>query len=113
MPDTLVRAGLLLAYTLISVAGMTLVKAAPALATPKWIIGVALYVIGFLIWIGMILRIMPLSQAFPVAAGALMLGTQVAGWLVLKERLTMPHLAGAALIVVGVAIVSLSTPAKA
>jgi multidrug transporter EmrE-like cation transporter len=113
MFETLLRAGLLLAYTLVSVAGMTMVKAAPALGTPKWIVGVCLYVVGFFIWIGMILRIMPLSQAFPVAAGALMLGTQVAGWLVLKERLTLPHLGGAALIVLGVAIVSVSTPARA
>jgi len=37
-----------------------------------------------------------------------MLGTQLAGWLVLKERITLPHLAGAALILAGVALVSLT-----
>lgn len=109
MPDTLLRAGLLLTYTLFSVVGMTMVKVAPSLVSPKWMVGVGLYGIGFVMWMGIILRTMPLSQAFPIAAGSLMLGTQVAGWLVLKERLTLPHLAGAALIVAGVAIVSMTT----
>lgn len=109
MADTFLRSGLLLIYTVVSVVGMTMIKGAPSLLSPKWITGAGLYAIGFVIWIGLILRMMPLSQAFPIAAGALMLGTQVAGWLLLKERLTVPHLAGAALIVVGVAIVSLAT----
>ena len=108
MPTMVLRAGLLLVYTLLSVAGMALIKAAPALLSPKWLVGFALYLAGFVIWMGVILRIMPLSQAFPIASGALMLGTQLAGWLVLKERITLPHLAGAALILAGVALVSLT-----
>lgn len=111
MSPALLRTGLLLAYVAVSVAGMTMIKLAPSLASYKWMVGFGLYLIGFAIWMGMILRIMPLSQAFPIAAGSLMLGTQVAGWLVLKERLTLPHLAGAALIVAGVALVSLTVTA--
>jgi len=113
MPPALLRAALLLGYTLLSVAGMALIKAAPALLSPRWLAGFALYVAGFIVWIGVILRLMPLSQAFPIAAGALMLGTQLAGWLVLKERLTPAHLAGAALIAVGVAVVSLAAQPEA
>jgi len=113
MTQPLLRAGLLLAYTLLSVAGMALIKAAPALLSPKWLVGFALYLAGFAIWMGVILRLMPLSQAFPIAAGALMLGTQLAGWLVLRERITLPHLAGAALIMAGVALVSLTAQSEA
>ncbi|MBN9506207.1 MAG: hypothetical protein J0I69_09280 [Altererythrobacter sp.] len=87
---------------------MAMIKGAPSLVSSKWMVGVGLYVVGFVIWLGMILRIMPLSQAFPIAAGSLVVGTQVAGWLVLKERLTLPHLAGAVLIMAGVALISLT-----
>lgn len=112
LPQPLLRAALLLTYTLLSVAGMAMIKAAPVLLSPKWLTGFALYLAGFALWMGVILRLMPLSQAFPIAAGALMLGTQVAGWLVLKERITLPHLAGTALILAGVAIVSLTAQAE-
>lgn len=109
MSAILLRSALLLTYTVISVAGMALIKAAPALLSLRWMAGFGLYVAGFVIWLGVILRIMPLSQAFPVAAGALMVGTQLAGWLFLKERLALPHLAGVALILAGVVIVSMAT----
>lgn len=113
MSPALLRVGLLVGYTLVSVTGMALIKAAPAVLSLRWLLGMALYVAGFLVWIGVILRVMPLSQAFPLAAGALMLGTQVVGWLVLRERLTPAHLAGTALIMAGVALVSLAAPAQA
>jgi multidrug transporter EmrE-like cation transporter len=111
MSALLLRAGLLVAYVVISVAGMAMIKAAPSLVSSKWAVGFGLYLIGFIIWLGVILRIMPLSQAFPIAAGSLLLGTQVVGWLVLKERFTLPHLAGAVLILAGVALISLTTTA--
>lgn len=113
MTHVLLRVLLLLTYTVSSVAGMALIKAAPALLSPKWLLGFALYLAGFGIWMGVILRLMPLSQAFPIAAGALMLGTQLVGWVVLKERITLPHLAGTALILMGVALVSLTVQTEA
>lgn len=113
MTHALLRILLLLTYTVSSVAGMALIKAAPALLSPKWLVGFALYLAGFGIWMGVILRLMPLSQAFPIAAGALMLGTQLVGWVVLKERITLPHLAGTALILMGVALVSLTVQTEA
>lgn len=113
MTHALLRILLLLTYTVSSVAGMALIKAAPALLSPKWLLGFALYLAGFGIWMGVILRLMPLSQAFPIAAGALMLGTQLVGWVVLKERITLPHLAGTALILMGVALVSLTVQTEA
>lgn len=105
MPNEMLRAGLLVSYAVISVAGMVLLKGADSVVSIKSAIGFALYLAGFLMWTGVILRVMPLSQAFPMAAGSLMLGTQLAGWLLLKERIGLLQLTGAALILAGVIIV--------
>jgi multidrug transporter EmrE-like cation transporter len=112
MPHDLARLGLLLAYAAISVAGMVLLKGAPSLFSVKSVVGFALYLAGFGIWTGIILRVMPLSQAFPLAAGALMLGTQVAGWLLLKERVGLLQGTGALFILAGVIILGTSSPAR-
>lgn len=107
MQNEIFRAGLLAFYTIISVAGMTMIKDAQPLFSLKGLLGLGLYVGGFLIWIGVILRIMPMSQAFPLAAGCLMLGTQFAGWFILRERITLLHIAGMILILAGVIVVGL------
>lgn len=112
MPHDLTRAALLFGYAGISVAGMVLLKSAGSPFSLKGGAGFALYLAGFAIWIGVILRIMPLSQAFPMAAGALMLGTQLAGWLLLKERIGMPQGAGAMLILIGVILVNTTSQAR-
>lgn len=110
MPHDLTRIGLLLGYAVISVAGMVLLKSAGSPFSPKGGLGFLLYLAGFAIWIGIILRIMPLSQAFPLAAGALMLGTQVAGWWLLKERIGLPQGLGVLLILAGVVLVNVPSP---
>ena len=112
MPSELLRIGLILFYTVISVAGMAMIKNAHSVVTIKFATGFLLYLIGFVIWIGIILRMMPLSQAFPLAAGALILGTQFAGWTMLGERLSAPHIAGVVLILAGVGLVGLPASAS-
>lgn len=112
MQSELTRFGLLAVYAVISVAGMTMLKGAESVLGVRSILGFALYLAGFLMWIGVILRIMPLSQAFPLAAGALMLGTQLTGWLLLKERIGLWQLAGVLFILIGVIMVNLSAAAK-
>ena len=106
MPHELTRTALLLGYALVSVAGMVLLKGAGSRFSVKGAVGFALYLAGFAIWIGIILRIMPLSKAFPLAAGLLMLGTQLAGWLLLNERIGLPQSFGVALILAGVILVN-------
>lgn len=113
MPHDLTRAILLLGYTIISVAGMVLMKSAGSPFSLKGGVGFALYLAGFAIWTGIILKIMPLSQAFPMAAGALMLGTQLAGWLLLRERIGVPQGAGVMLILVGVILVNTTSQVRA
>lgn len=106
------RIALLAGYVVISVTGMVLIKGSDSIVSVKGLTGFALYLAGFLVWIGVILRVMPLSQAFPMAAGALMLGTQLSGWLVLKERVGLPQVAGALLILIGVFLVGFTASAK-
>jgi multidrug transporter EmrE-like cation transporter len=48
---------------------------------------------------------LPLSVAFPLAAGALIVGTQLVGHMLLGEALGARHLFGVLLIVVGLAVV--------
>jgi multidrug transporter EmrE-like cation transporter len=57
------------------------------------------------VWL-VILRMYPLSIAFPLAAGSLVIGTQLVGWLLLGEGLTAHKLIGCALILAGLACLS-------
>jgi multidrug transporter EmrE-like cation transporter len=112
MGNDMLRFGLLAIYVVVSVAGMALLKGAETTISLKSGVGFTLYLAGFLMWTGVILRIMPLSQAFPIAAGSLMLGTQLVGWLIFKERIGLWQLAGVALILSGVAIISMTAQAR-
>ena len=109
----LLKIVLLVTYTVVSVAGMVLIKAADHPVSIKGGMGLALYVAGFLLWIGVILRLMPLSQAFPIAAGALMVGTQLAGWFFLQEKIGTAQMAGVVLIMSGVFLVGMPTQGNA
>lgn len=95
-------------YVLVSIAGLTLLKIAPSTFTPRFIIGAALYGAGFLIWIYLVLRVLPLSIAFPVAASALIIGSQISGWFVLKEPVSVRATIGVVLILAGLLFVASS-----
>ncbi|MEE2690919.1 MAG: hypothetical protein VX640_05180 [Pseudomonadota bacterium] len=94
-------------YVLVSVSGLTLIKSAEQMVSAPFAAGMALYGGGFLIWIFIILRSLPLSVAFPVAAGALIVGTQIGGVLYLKEQVQITHIAGVLLIMLGIALIFL------
>lgn len=96
---------ILVVYIVTSVAGLTLLKMGGPAIGLRSTSGAILYAAGFGLWYLILLRL-PLSRAFPLAAGGLVLGTQIAGGLFLREPLTAIHLVGVALIVGGVAIVS-------
>lgn len=102
MIDTL----LLLAYISISVFGLFQVKVAEQLFSWQFALGIFAYGSGFLIWLGMLSR-MPLSVAFPIAAGGLIAATQVVGYLFLKESMAIHHLLGVSLILSGVLLLLL------
>lgn len=93
-------------YALISVIGLYWLKSASAVWTVRFISGAFFYVLGAGLWL-VILRMYPLSIAFPVASGALMIGTTMVGYLLLKENISWIHLFGIAMISSGISILAL------
>jgi multidrug transporter EmrE-like cation transporter len=94
----------LLLYVVISVAGLTLLKSQSEILSVRFVLGFLLYGLGFVMWY-ILLRMMPLSVAFPIAAGSLIAATQLVGAFFLDERLGAAHLVGIAVIIAGVVLV--------
>ena len=69
-----------------------------------FILGCAAYGSVFLIWYYVLTR-MPLSTAFPIAAGSLIVSVQIVGYRFLSEPLALSHLTGIALILVGIGVI--------
>jgi drug/metabolite transporter (DMT)-like permease len=121
-PDALRGPALLVAvlftgYTALSVLGIVLVKrwlpeAASDVSNGRWATGAVLwagtgafsYIASFLLWMGLITRA-PISVAYPVAVGATMCLTLVAGVLLFDERPTALQLFGGAFVLVGIALI--------
>ena len=95
---------LLIFYALVSAYGLYLIKAAENWKSVSFVIGFGLYGSGFIIWL-FILRLYPLSIAFPAAAGALIVATQVAGIVFLKEPLHLGAMAGIGFIAIGIILI--------
>jgi multidrug transporter EmrE-like cation transporter len=95
-----------LVYTCVSVIGLSLLKQAQDVLSWRFFFGALFYGAGFLIWVLVILRLTPFSIGFPIAAGALILGTQLAGYLVFRESITFLHGLGVMFIVIGITFVS-------
>ena len=93
-------------YALISCVGLYWLKSAANLWTLKFISGAFLYILGAAVWL-VILRMYPLSIAFPIASGVLMIGTTVVGYVLLKENISWMHLMGLVLISSGISILAL------
>ncbi|HQR11687.1 MAG TPA: EamA family transporter [Casimicrobiaceae bacterium] len=93
-------------YAALSTYGLYKIKAAPQILDPGFVVGFGAYGAGFLVWF-YILRTTPLSLAFPVAAGTLILCTSLVGVLLLAEKANPLKLAGIVLIVVGIAMMFL------
>lgn len=91
----------LAAYFALSGFGLFKLKSASGLLTPTFAVGMAGYAIGFVMWLYM-LREMPLSVIFPVAAGGLIVVTQLTGFVLLGEPVAALQIAGVAAIVLGI-----------
>lgn len=92
-------------YVVISCLGLYLIKLADSWKTPTFVVGVAFYGVGAIVWM-VILRLMPLSHAFPVAAGALVMGTMVVGAVFLREVVSVWQGVGAFLIIAGMTLIA-------
>ena len=91
-------------YAGVSGYGLMLLKASAFEIGPRLIGGGVLYVLGFAIWLYLLYRF-PLSLAFPLAAGSLVIASQVFGYL-LGESVDIAHILGTLLIVAGIATMS-------
>lgn len=99
--------GVLVVYAVISCTGLYLIKTASGYFTLVFFGGAALYILGAGIWI-VALRHLPISIAFPVAAGCLMLATTSVGIICLGETVSLVTIAGMLLIAAGIASISYS-----
>lgn len=96
---------LFLIYVGTSCSGLYLMKAAESWKIPSFFVGFTLYGLGALMWMG-ILRLFPLSFAFPIAAGSLVIGTTLTGFFLLHETVSVWHLSGSLLIISGITLIA-------
>lgn len=102
------RSALLFAsYVFLSSFGLYKLKLAPIGLNFDFALGFGCYLLGFLLWF-VVLKSYPLSVAFPVAAGALIVATQLIGFFLLNEPVTLRKELGMSLIAAGIAIIYLN-----
>jgi multidrug transporter EmrE-like cation transporter len=86
--------------------GLYALKVYEAGLSLSYVFGLFVYVLGFMIWL-IILKLYPLSLAFPIAAGALIVGTQLVGVLALGEKLVYMKAIGAVVILIGIVMMAI------
>jgi len=74
-------------YTGLSVMGLYKLKLAASFLSWSFVLGFAMYGVGFLIWLYM-LKKFPLSLIFPLCASCILIGTQLVGWFLIHEAIT-------------------------
>lgn len=94
---------ILLLYLAVSLYGLYALKAHPPGLGAGYLSGFFAYAAGFILW-AVLLRFYPLSIAFPVAAGALILGTQGIGYWLLNEKVTTIKMFAVTLLLAGLAL---------
>jgi multidrug transporter EmrE-like cation transporter len=97
--------GLLAAYVLAATFGLSRMKAAPAALSAEFVLGAACYALSFVLWIVILTR-MPLSIAFPLVTGLVIVATQVSAALWLHEPVSLWKTTGVVLIIAGVGLLS-------
>jgi len=87
--------------------GLLKIKSAQNLVSFDFLIGLLFYVGGFVLWM-VLLRRLPLSVIFPIAAGGLVVFTQVLGHFYLNESMNISKFIGVTAISFGIAQIYLS-----
>lgn len=106
--SNIIKLCLFIAYALISSYGLYKLKISSFGINVGFISGFMFYAIGFVIWL-YILKIYPLSVAFPLASGSLVVITQIVGVSFLGEAATLNKGIGAIFIIAGIALVYLES----
>ena len=97
------KVAILVIYFLLSTFGLYHLKSAQFFSF-AFIGGFISYVLGFGLWM-LVLRLLPLSIAFPVAAGGLIITTQVAGYYFLNEKIALPQWIGLGLMFIAIGLI--------
>lgn len=92
-------------YVAVSCSGLVLMKTKLGIWSPQFMFGAIFWGVGAGIWV-VVLRLTPLSFAFPVASSLLLIGSTVMGYWLLKEDIGPSQIAGIVLIALGVLLVS-------
>ncbi len=96
--------GLFALYLATSSFGLYKMKSAGTVLTVDFATGFVFYALGFLWWVLLLMRL-PLSVAFPLAAGGLIVLTQLIGHAFLNEPLSVMHLTGIGMILAGIVLI--------
>ncbi len=104
LTPSILKLALIVVYALMSASGLGLMKANNDQFNLLYILGFAIYGLAFCIWLFAILPALPLSIAFPVSAGAIVIMTLLVGHFTLGEPATLAKIAGSALIMAGIAL---------
>jgi len=99
----LTKALIFVVYVSVSLLGLFQLKSADAGVNLQYVSGMAIYVLSFFLWL-VVLRWYPLSIAFPLAAGSIIVGTQVVGAVFLKEQFDAVSLVAVSFILIGLII---------
>lgn len=100
----LVDIAVFIVYVLSSGFGLGKMKQAPSILSNDFVIGFFFYGAGFILWL-VLLRRLPLSVAFPLAAGGLIVFVQFVGMVYLGESMSVMKLIGVSAIVIGIALI--------
>ncbi len=93
-----------LLYILISSFGLLRLKTSQKILDFDFVTGFSFYGLGFIFWL-YILKSNPLSVAFPIASGGLIIATQVVGYLVLREQMSVTQIIGVMSIIIGITLI--------
>jgi len=96
-------------YTGLSVLGLYKLKEATSLFSWPFVLGFAMYGAGFLIWLHM-LKKFPLSLIFPLCSSCILIGTQLTGWLLLHEAITVRKILAVLCALTATTLISLEIP---
>lgn len=101
----LAKLSVFLFYIASSSFGLVFIKKSTETLSLFFIVGNFLYVVGYIIWVSVILKMLPLSTAFPLASAGLLIASQVAGKFVLDEKVDIYNLIGCGLIILGFIVI--------
>lgn len=91
-------------YAFISSLGLYKIKLSNMTLNVDLVLGGFCYIIGFLIWL-VILKLNPLSTAFPLAASSLIIATQIFGYFLLGENISLSKIIGTTFIIIGIVVI--------